>query len=63
MTLVEVVKIVGRTGIYGEVIQVMCKIMEGNSEGRVVRRNVRSPVRKGDILDLREVEREVKPLK
>ena len=63
MTLVEVVKLVGRTGIYGEVIQVMCKIMEGNSEGRVVRRNVRSPVRKGDILDLREVEREVKPLK
>lgn len=63
MTLVEIVKLVGRTGIYGEVIQVMCKIMEGNSEGRVVRRNVRSPVRKGDILDLREVEREVKPLK
>ncbi len=63
MTLVEVVKIVGRTGIYGEVIQVMCKIIEGSSEGRIVRRNVRSPVRKGDVLDLREVEREVKPLK
>ena len=63
MTLVEVVKIVGRTGIYGEVIQVMCKIIEGNLEGRVIRRNVRSPVRKGDILDLREVEREVRPLK
>ncbi|MFH1721995.1 MAG: 30S ribosomal protein S28e [Candidatus Altiarchaeota archaeon] len=58
----EIVKIIGRTGIYGEVIQVMCKIMDGRNKGRVIRRNVKSPAQQGDILDLREDEREAKPL-
>jgi len=58
----EVVKIIGRTGIYGEVIQVMCKVAEGESKGRVIRRNVRTPIRVGDVIDLRETEREAKPL-
>ncbi|MFC2163013.1 30S ribosomal protein S28e [Candidatus Altiarchaeota archaeon] len=62
MVLAEVVKIIGRTGIYGEVMQVMCKIQDGNNKGRVIRRNVRNPVREGDVLDLRESEREAKPL-
>ncbi|VVB51015.1 30S ribosomal protein S28e [uncultured archaeon] len=62
MVLAEVVKIIGRTGIYGEVIQVMCKIQEGSSNGRVIRRNVRTPVQEGDVLDLKETEREAKPL-
>ena len=63
MVSAEVVKIIGRTGIYGEVIQVMCKILEGPSQGRVIRRNVRTPVREGDILGLVESEREAKPLR
>ncbi|RLI96115.1 MAG: 30S ribosomal protein S28e [Candidatus Altiarchaeales archaeon] len=63
MAKAEVVKIIGRTGIFGEVMQVMCKILEGENKGRVIRRNVSSPVQEGDILDLREVEREAKPLK
>jgi len=63
MVSAEVVKIIGRTGIYGEVIQVMCKILEGPSSGRVIRRNVRTPVREGDILSLAEAEREAKPLR
>ncbi len=62
MTAAEVVKIIGRTGIYGEVMQVMCKILDGENKGRVIRRNVRTPIRQGDILDLRETEREAKPL-
>ncbi|HEX54660.1 MAG: 30S ribosomal protein S28e [Candidatus Altiarchaeales archaeon] len=62
MVAAEVVKIIGRTGLYGEVIQVMCKILEGENKGRVIRRNVRTPVQLGDILDLREVEREARPL-
>lgn len=58
----EVVKIIGRTGIYGEVMQVMCKVSDGESKGRIIRRNVRTPVRKGDIIALTETEREAKPL-
>ena len=62
MVAAQVVKIIGRTGIYGEVIQVMCKILEGENKGRVIRRNVRSPVQENDVLDLRESEREARPL-
>lgn len=63
MVSAEIVKIIGRTGLYGEVMQVMCKILEGNSKGRVIRRNVKTPVREGDIIDLREADREAKPLR
>jgi small subunit ribosomal protein S28e len=63
MVSAEVVKIIGRTGIYGEVIQVMCKVLDGHNAGRVIRRNVRTPVREGDILSLVESEREAKPLR
>jgi small subunit ribosomal protein S28e len=62
MVKAEVVKIIGRTGIYGEVMQVMCKVNEGENKGRVIRRNVRTPVREGDVIDLMETEREAKPL-
>ncbi|MCK5140225.1 MAG: 30S ribosomal protein S28e [Thermodesulfovibrionia bacterium] len=62
MVAAQVVKIIGRTGIYGEVMQVMCKILEGTNKNRVIRRNVKTPVREGEILDLRETEREAKPL-
>ena len=62
MVKAEVVKIIGRTGIYGEVMQVMCKVNEGDNKGRIIRRNVRTPVREGDIIDLMETEREAKPL-
>jgi small subunit ribosomal protein S28e len=62
MVSAEIVKIIGRTGIYGEVMQVMCKVSDGDSKGRIIRRNVRTPVREGDIIDLVETEREAKPL-
>jgi len=52
MPLAEVVEIVGRTGIYGEVIQVMCKMLEGKESENILRRNVRTPVRVGDIISL-----------
>ncbi len=62
MVSAEIVKIIGRTGIYGEVMQVMCKVADGDSKGRIIRRNVRTPVREGDVIDLVETEREAKPL-
>ncbi len=63
MVKVQIVKIIGRTGIFGEVMQVMCKILEGNNKGRVIRRNVSSPIQENDILDLAEIEREAKPIR
>lgn len=59
----EVVEVVGKTGVYGEIYQVMCKILEGKDVNRVIRRNVKGPVRKGDILSLLESEREAKEIK
>ncbi len=62
-TPAEVVEVVKRTGVHGEVIQVLCKILAGMEAGRVKRRNVKGNVQKGDIIVLLNTEREAKEIK
>lgn len=52
----EVKEIVARTGTRGELTQVMCQVLAGRDQNKIIRRNVRGAVQIGDVLMLLETE-------
>jgi small subunit ribosomal protein S28e len=52
-----------KTGIYGEIYSVSCRIMEGKDKGRIIRRNMLGPVKIGDIVRLPDTSREAREIR
>jgi len=54
----RIVEIVGRTGARGEATQVRCKILSGRDANKIIRRNIKGPVKLNDLVMLKETELE-----
>lgn len=53
----------GRTGMFGSVKRVMCKVLEGKDKGRVIRRNIIGRVKQGDVIRISDTSREDRDIK
>ena len=59
----EIVEVKAKTGVYGEIYQVLCKVLAGPDSGRVIIRNIKGPVKKGMVIMLLDTEREAKEIR
>ena len=55
-------EVVGRTDTRGAITQIRCKVLDGPDKNKILRRNVKGPIREKDIIMLRETEIEARSL-